>query len=217
MGLVGLVNNLIVGADDNVLMITSFGASAVLLYGAPKSPLAQPRNLVGGHLLAAFIGVAIYKAFFFQLWFASALTVATAIAVMHLTRTLHPCRGYRVVCSNRWPQYSPDGIFLPDLPGSDRCRHTFGRCPGFQQSFEESTISAVLDIDNNNSELSCFPLSKLLFQRWIKNPFVCVVGSSLGDGYSLNPGRSFGWGFILSYKVILPGSDTNRLKGRSVV
>ena len=57
-------------------------------------------------------------------------------------------------------------------------------------------ISAVLDIDDANSELSCFPLSKLLFQRWIKNPFVCVAGSSLGDGYSLNPGRSFGWGFL---------------------
>jgi CBS-domain-containing membrane protein len=82
VGLVGLVNNLIVGAEENVLMITAFGASAVLLYGAPKSPLAQPRNLVGGHLLAAFIGVAIYKVFFFQLWFASALTVAIAVAVI---------------------------------------------------------------------------------------------------------------------------------------
>ena len=33
------------------LLIGSFGASAVLLFGATESPLAQPRNLVGGHLL----------------------------------------------------------------------------------------------------------------------------------------------------------------------
>ena len=31
------------------LLIGSFGASAVLAFGAPHSPLAQPRNLVGGH------------------------------------------------------------------------------------------------------------------------------------------------------------------------
>ena len=36
---------------DLTLMLGSLGASAVLLYGAPRSPLAQPRNLVGGHLL----------------------------------------------------------------------------------------------------------------------------------------------------------------------
>ena len=117
VGLVGLVNNLIVGADDNVLMITSFGASAGPLYGAPKSPLAQPRNLVGGHLLAAFIGVAIYKAFFFQLWFASALTVATTIAVMHLTRTLHPPAGatglFAVIGG---PNIHQMGFFYPIFP-----------------------------------------------------------------------------------------------------
>ena len=38
---------------DLVMIIGSFGASAVLIYGAIKSPLAQPRNLLGGHVLSA--------------------------------------------------------------------------------------------------------------------------------------------------------------------
>jgi CBS-domain-containing membrane protein len=75
------------------LLIGSFGASAVLVYGAPRSPLAQPRNLLGGHLLSALVGVLCWK--IFQAWpgLAQALAVATAIALMHLTRTLHPPGG----------------------------------------------------------------------------------------------------------------------------
>lgn len=78
---------------DLMMIIGSFGASAVLIYGAVKSPLAQPRNLVGGHLISAFIGVAFYNMFHDHLWAASALAVATAIAAMHATRTLHPPGG----------------------------------------------------------------------------------------------------------------------------
>ena len=93
IGAVGLINYFILESSENALMIASFGASAVLLYGAPKSPLAQPRNLVGGHVLSAFIGVAFCKIFVTQPWFAAMLGVSTAIAVMHLTRTLHPPAG----------------------------------------------------------------------------------------------------------------------------
>ena len=78
---------------DLVMVIGSFGASAVLIYGAIKSPLAQPRNLVGGHIISAIIGVACYKIFGGQMWLASSLAVATAIAVMHATKTLHPPGG----------------------------------------------------------------------------------------------------------------------------
>ncbi len=78
---------------DLSLMIGSFGASAVLLYGAPRSPLAQPRNLIGGHVVSAFIGVACWQLFHNTPVLAQALAVATAIALMHLTRTLHPPGG----------------------------------------------------------------------------------------------------------------------------
>ena len=78
---------------DLVMIIGSFGASAVLIYGAIKSPLAQPRNLIGGHILSAIIGVSTYKLFPGHIWLASSIAVATAIAVMHATKTLHPPGG----------------------------------------------------------------------------------------------------------------------------
>lgn len=74
------------------LILGSFGASAVLIYGAPKSPLAQPRNLLGGHLLGAFCGVTLVKLCPWP-WLAAALAVSCCIAAMHLTRTLHPPGG----------------------------------------------------------------------------------------------------------------------------
>jgi len=76
-----------------VMMIGSFGASAVLIYGAVKSPLAQPRNLLGGHVLSALVGVACYRLLAPEMWLASSMAVATAIALMHATKTLHPPGG----------------------------------------------------------------------------------------------------------------------------
>ena len=78
---------------DMALMIGSFGASAVLLYGAVRSPLAQPRNLIGGHIFSAIIGVLCWKLLHEHMWLAEAIAVATAIAIMHATRTLHPPGG----------------------------------------------------------------------------------------------------------------------------
>jgi CBS-domain-containing membrane protein len=78
---------------DLFMIIGSFGASAVLIYGAVKSPLAQPRNLLGGHLISALIGVTMVKICGPFLWLAAALAVSLSIAVMHATKTLHPPGG----------------------------------------------------------------------------------------------------------------------------
>jgi CBS-domain-containing membrane protein len=93
IGAVSYINFNIIEKTDLVMVIGSFGASAVLIYGAINSPLAQPRNLVGGHLVSAIVGVTCYKIFPSHIWFASALAVATAIAMMHATKTLHPPGG----------------------------------------------------------------------------------------------------------------------------
>lgn len=90
---VALLNFQLLDGSDLVMIIGSFGASAVLIYGAIRSPLAQPRNLIGGHVLSAVIGVAIYKILPEAPWLASSLAVSTAIAVMHVTKTLHPPGG----------------------------------------------------------------------------------------------------------------------------
>jgi CBS-domain-containing membrane protein len=90
---IGLVHQHFFDGTPHILMVSSFGASAVLLFGAPRSPLAQPRNLIGGHVLSALIGVAAFKLLGGQIWLAEAGAVATAVALMHLTRTLHPPGG----------------------------------------------------------------------------------------------------------------------------
>lgn len=90
---VAAAGQLVFGGFELTLMIGSFGASAVLLYGAPRSPLAQPRNLVGGHMLSALVGVLCWTWLHDMPWLAQALAVSTAIALMHLTRTLHPPGG----------------------------------------------------------------------------------------------------------------------------
>ena len=78
---------------DLVMIIGSFGASAVLIYGAIESPFAQPRNLVGGHVLSAIIGVTSFQLLHEHIWLCAAIAVATSIAAMHASKTLHPPGG----------------------------------------------------------------------------------------------------------------------------
>ncbi|MCP3891370.1 MAG: HPP family protein [Desulfobulbaceae bacterium] len=93
IGAVSYINFNLLESTDFLMIIGSFGASAVLIYGAVRSPLAQPRNLIGGHIISAIIGVTCYKLFPSELWLASSLAVATSIAAMHATKTLHPPGG----------------------------------------------------------------------------------------------------------------------------
>jgi len=88
IGVISLLGHL----TSNPLVIAPFGASSVLLFGAPDSAFAQPRNLVFGHLLSTAVGLAVY-------WFAGpgvwqmALSVGLAIGLMQLARCVHPPAG----------------------------------------------------------------------------------------------------------------------------
>ncbi len=93
MAPVAYINYNILESTDFIMIIGSFGASAVLIYGAIKSPLAQPRNLIGGHVISALIGVTSYQLLQTHMWLAGSIAVATAIAAMHATKTLHPPGG----------------------------------------------------------------------------------------------------------------------------
>lgn len=90
---VALLHYRLVDKNGLLMLIGSFGASAVLIYGAIRSPLAQPRNLLGGHILSAFIGVTASQWLGGHPWLAAAVAVSTSIALMHLTKTLHPPGG----------------------------------------------------------------------------------------------------------------------------
>lgn len=88
--------------QDQVFLIGSFGASAVLVYGATNSPLAQPRNLIGGHLICAVVGVSIYKLIQSEelLWLSASLAVSVSIVCMQISKTLHPPGGATALIAN---------------------------------------------------------------------------------------------------------------------
>ena len=77
---------------DNLLIMGSFGASCVLLFGFPKSPFSQPRNVILGHFISSLTGL-----FFLYIvgndYISMALALATAISLMIATRTVHPPAG----------------------------------------------------------------------------------------------------------------------------
>jgi CBS domain-containing membrane protein len=97
---IGLLQQSRFTQQDDVFLIGSFGASCVLIFGATNSPLAQPRNLVGGHLLASLIGVAIHKLVPDQIWLSSALAVSLSIVCMQMTKTMHPPAGATALIAN---------------------------------------------------------------------------------------------------------------------
>ena len=74
------------------LVLGSFGASCVLVFGYPDVPFSQPRNVVLGHLVSTLVGLA-----FLHLcgpaWWSVALAVGSAIAAMMLARIVHPPAG----------------------------------------------------------------------------------------------------------------------------
>ncbi len=93
ISLIGLGNSIFLELQDNLFLIGSFGASSVLIYGVINSPLAQPRNLIGGHILSAVIGVTISNYVPLPLWFNAGLAVSLSIVLMQITKTLHPPGG----------------------------------------------------------------------------------------------------------------------------
>ncbi|HWR26418.1 MAG TPA: HPP family protein [candidate division Zixibacteria bacterium] len=93
IGILGYLSSTYFEPRDLTMIIGSFGASAVLVYAAIKSPLAQPRNLVGGHIISALAGVFCYQLFGKVIWVAAALAVSVSIALMLATKTLHPPGG----------------------------------------------------------------------------------------------------------------------------
>lgn len=74
------------------LLVPSLGASAVLLYAASHVPMAHPKNVLGGHIISAAVGVAVYQLWGLS-WWTLSLGVTLAIASMMITDTLHPPGG----------------------------------------------------------------------------------------------------------------------------
>ena len=93
IGLIAFLQSQQISEIENIFLIGSFGASSVLIYGAVNSPLAQPRNLIGGHVLSALVGVTVFKFLPEILWLNASIAVASSIVVMQITKTMHPPGG----------------------------------------------------------------------------------------------------------------------------
>lgn len=93
IGLIAFFQSYLLTQFENIFLIGSFGASSVLIYGAIQSPLAQPRNLIGGHTISAFIGVSIYHILPDVIWLTAPMAVSLSIVMMQITKTLHPPGG----------------------------------------------------------------------------------------------------------------------------
>jgi CBS domain-containing membrane protein len=89
----GLLSQYLIGTDSTLPWIAApLGASAVLLFAVPASPLAQPWPVIGGNVLSALIGVACSKLIGYPVAAAS-LAVGVAIMVMFALRCAHPPGG----------------------------------------------------------------------------------------------------------------------------
>lgn len=95
--LTGLLSHQFAGVLPSALpwLVAPIGASAVLVFAVPSSPMAQPWPVIGGNTLSALVGIA---AVHLQHWLGSpewtaALAVASAIALMAALRCLHPPGG----------------------------------------------------------------------------------------------------------------------------
>jgi CBS domain-containing membrane protein len=94
LGILGvlIISHSVLGGQGTALVVTSMGASAVLLFAAPHSPLSQPWPVLGGHMLSSAIGITCALLIPDTLT-AAALAVALSIAAMYYLRCLHPPGG----------------------------------------------------------------------------------------------------------------------------
>ncbi|PWI32550.1 HPP family protein [Vibrio albus] len=89
IGLLSLSTQL---SPNLVLLIAPFGSTSVIVFGLPHSPHAQPKNVIFGHFITAFIGVCFVE-FIGVTSLDMAIATGLAVSVMLITRTVHPPAG----------------------------------------------------------------------------------------------------------------------------
>ncbi len=108
---------------SNPYLVASFGATAVLIYGAPKAPFSKPKNVFFGHLFSAIIGISVC----FVLvqtgsmddwkWAGIGLAGCLAIVTMMLTGTIHPPGGATAITCVMSGFGSIEYLFVPIMLG----------------------------------------------------------------------------------------------------
>lgn len=101
-------------------IMAPFGATCVLLYAAPSSPLAQPKNVILGHLVAATVGL-VFLQFFVVQALTIAIAVGIAIAMMQLLKCTHPPAGANpllILLTSQHVDYDWRFLIFPVLLGA---------------------------------------------------------------------------------------------------
>lgn len=93
-------------------LVAPMGASAVLLFALPSSPLAQPWPVIGGTTVSALIGIGVGR-LVPDVHVAAALAVGGAIGAMFLLRCLHPPGGAAALLMVMTHTADPKFAFLP--------------------------------------------------------------------------------------------------------
>lgn len=82
-------------ADDpqtSLFILSSFGASSILIFGYPEAPFSQPRHIIFGHLLSVVIALSLFDLLGYY-WWSLALAVSMSIITMMICRIMHPPAG----------------------------------------------------------------------------------------------------------------------------
>ena len=106
--------------SGHLWIMAPFGASCVLLYAAASSPLAQPRNVILGHVIAACVGLVFLK-FLSVTALSIAAAVGLAIALMQLFKCIHPPAGANplvILLTAQHTAYDWDFLIFPVLSGA---------------------------------------------------------------------------------------------------
>lgn len=112
IGVVGMIGHF----SHMLLLIAPFGATSVLLFAVPESALSQPANVVGGHVVAAVVSIALRSVLPGD-WWAIAIGVGVVVGVLAWARLTHPPAGADPIViflmHPGWPF-----VFLPILLGA---------------------------------------------------------------------------------------------------
>lgn len=117
IALTGLISRAVLGDSLSLpLIVAPLGASAVLLFAVPSSPLAQPWSIIGGNTISALIGVTVAQLVPDQI-LAIGFGVSLAIAAMSFARCLHPPGGAAALTAIiGGPAITGSGYIFPFVP-----------------------------------------------------------------------------------------------------
>jgi CBS-domain-containing membrane protein len=131
-----------------VIIIGSFGATAVLVYGQPQAPPSQPYNTLFGNTLGALVGISVYELAALvgvekKIWLTGGLAVSLTIVGQEITQSQHPPGG-------------ATALLAALMMNLQQLHFIYVFCPGFLGPLILVTVSMLV---NNMSEVRNYPLS----------------------------------------------------------